>query len=840
MNHSYTEESELTAEATDNMLQLFDQHLRETLVPVITESGATDESITDALRRFFDKEEYKVFQWDVLGVYGGAFGLSHNSRKHFILFQTDAIQPRDIKGVRLPYRPGEKEDEYKELIDYLFLGRRRQQPLLSSEPMSFSPEFYWQLARIYQPQHGSNESTPFVRYLQSKRSPYLYCSEGEVSFFLYAWRFLFRHLQKSSSLSQQEIGRLDLGIEEPYKSLDIWQPEFWTNQVGLCPESEWLMALDTLEQSDKDISDDFRRLVRNQWLNWHNRLDANSEKFYVRGRAWKTDWFNLGLLNNGSPDKDHASATKPTETLLSLIRFAQYIERGSGDGSLATFESAVVDSISSESVLDCKTLRELDWAIQKVVLRFLRGKKNGGSTLASLLSELHAQARFPILPLFYWTAVDRRPKEHFVFPIWESWRFPVEVKVPGVGSRSPVTFTLPAVGLALIAIRPMRLMGLSGFHAMGSDRDQVYSRAHRRLFRTERFFARISRPIIDGEFYGTLIRDAAHKEGRAEQIENWAHALQTKLVLLQQLYDKLSAESGVGANITVPQESWRNIGGSLRSLRRTIVALSYYRRVREFLEVNKRTLLTLEQEVEGKFSSVSNRGLGHLFLDAFHLMAAKVRLGEEKYGDLDQRLPSFKEACENSQLPPLMTQTGGEYAISKQELSEFFPTDKSVRLTVRLPEGTSLGNFEVWQKVLIDPHNEALVFYFDAVAGVVIDEMLSNALKHVNTVDHAARIDIDVSIEADKNLNPQRPLSWAVLRITNTAAFEGLRDEIPANRSLLDLKDSGLGLFFNRELSQTLTGDLSNYLAQIDPDCRNVISTFRFPVIFRRTLTKAV
>lgn len=809
----------------DSMLLHFDLHMRERLVPEIAGGEESDEAIPAAIWRCFDEEPYRVFQGETLGVYGGAFGLSHNSRKNFVLFQNAEKQPDDIKGVRLPYLPRSTE-AYQELIDGLFLGRRGKQPLMGGEQNIYSPEFYWQLAQIYHKKYHRFEPSEFTQYLHDQRSPYVYCPIGEMAFFLYAWRLLFRHFQRTGSLTDSISENLSFSREEKARCANIWRLDVWQKHSGIRPELDWLRTLDDLGKSEEPSK--FRDNLVRQWADVHQRLDVGVDGSADISQYWKLDWFSLGLLKKGA---NHFNGGKPTDMLFSLLEFARSLNKGHN----WVFEDlgSLRDSIQEKSVVDWKDLERLDSALQACALAFLRKGMNGIRSISALLSELHSLARFPLLPYFYWTAIDGLPKEHFVFPIWESWRFPVEVRVPERDGRSS-TFTIPAVGIALIAISPMQEMRITGFDP-ADVKQTKFVEAHRRLFRTERVFVRIARPLIDAAFYGVLIRDSAHMEGRAEQVESWAHALQTKLALLQVFYDRLSAQLSANETVAVKQEFWTNMGDALRSIRRTINALSYYNRVREFLSRLNESFITLRLDpVKAKYKP-SNRGLGNLFLDAFHLMAAKVRLADQKYGDLRTRLPNFKVACDRNVLPPLTTQYNTEYAATYAQLREFLPSDGSVQFKLSLPENTSLDNFEVWEEIELraaDP----IRFYYDTVVGVVIDEMISNACKHVNEVEGGARIVLDLSVEmAD---NAPSDLGWATLKIINTAAFERSRVDIPEGRSLLELKrGKGLGLFFNHELSRTLTGDATNFSVRVLSDLRHVESTFRFPVTYSPTLT---
>jgi hypothetical protein len=221
-----------------------------------------DLNTSKVIEQFFEDNEYRNFQWEDLGVYGGAFGLSHNSRENFILLQpTDLPEYPTIRGLNIPYLPESEldADRYKDLIDYLFLKRRGAggQPLLGRDDLAsaFGPEFYWHLAKIYVPQqtgsqhwHGRIPLCPFNQYLYEVKVPYLYCPIGEIVFVLYAWRMLIRRCQKFKDLTARvEAGQLALNEQGCFQCEDIWCKELLGELNPSLPESEWLTALEELE-----------------------------------------------------------------------------------------------------------------------------------------------------------------------------------------------------------------------------------------------------------------------------------------------------------------------------------------------------------------------------------------------------------------------------------------------------------------------------------------------------------------------------------------------------------------------------------------------------------------
>lgn len=557
----------------DKIVRRFDVSILESLSPHLTIEGLPEAFVLREIEKFLGDEDYKDFQWEDLRVYSGAFGVAHHSREDFILLQSPKYSPADIElgKVEIPYLPDrEAEHKYKDLIDYLFIGRRSRQPLSGDHHASYAPEFFWHLAKIYHPSPAHAEGfhhhrlyrlSHFDRYLlKHKDVPYLYCPIGEVAFFIYAWRLLFRLSQKAGT-AKAYPGGLSLMMQGSFDCRDVWDSEFWERpilsedeetQVNALPEWGWIVALRNLKALMKGGADEgtvgFGESVLRQWETWRGQLDTDAALFY-RGHPWVTDWVNMGLIRGSTMSVFQQAHAR--NTLLDLVLFASYIERR-GDVRRELLEKAklIRHSLRNKSALEWRVLFHLDARLQDVVRHLLTRQDAEKPSLLSMLYMLHRLARFPILPFFYWTAVDGRPKEHFVFPTLESWQFPVQVKVPADETsllQHSETYLLPVVGVGLFTVEPMdRLSAAAYDHTLEfsphadresalADYHRLYERAYQRLSRIERLYRRIGRLMIDSAFYGNLVQEAVRREAnlkiRSDLAATFSHAYQKRATM---------------------------------------------------------------------------------------------------------------------------------------------------------------------------------------------------------------------------------------------------------------------------------------------------------------------
>lgn len=310
-------------------------------------------------------------------------------------------------------------------------------------------------------------------------------------------------------------------------------------------------------------------------------------------------------------------------------------------------------------------------------------------------------------------------------------------------------------------------------------------------------------------------------EARA-QVGRWAHALQTKLARLEEIFCIDGAASNIDRAVRI------NIEKSLRSLRQAITTLSYYQRVVDYLRANKTNLRELSLKPEQRFPGFT-RNLGLMMLDAFSLMMAKVNLKEGRYSHIERKLPEFYKSCKAATALAFGRTDVKDQEGFVSELKAFFPSDRSVIFELEPSNITTLSDFAVWSDIPINTEQGEIKFNYAEAVSVVIDEILSNACKYVSVVDGKAGIQIKLSVEADSAGH------WAIFEVTNTAAFQELHAELGEDRNLIDYEEKktakGQGLFFNRELCEMLVGEWEkNYTVKVAEDYQSVKARFRFPI----------
>jgi hypothetical protein len=789
-----------------------------------------DQSISKAIDDFLNRNDYRSFQLDDLGVYGGAFGVSHNSRENFILLQsTDRPAEIDVFGVNIPCLPEETARQCEQLIDYLFLGRRGKQPLADKNSEALAPEFYWHLAQIYYPELKASQGrfpiSDFDIYLRdTKKVPFLYCPVGEVAFFLYAWRLLIRLRQQGASTCN--IDDLDGVLSLRSKGISsyevVWSKEFWDYDVPLHPERDWLNALDDLITSEQNAGPSngkqkFIESVNSQWKKWHENLDTDPNRFCIKQHPWASDWVNLGLLTSplltGEPLDSLPEEARPTQALLALVQFALQVE-GRGDvlERLQAFEIKLLNTTQESLAFDWDTAEALDHELQGVVHQFLGNSNYGEEGYRAELSELHKIARFPVLPFFYWTAVDREPKEHFVFPVWESWRFPVLVKIPIETKEGPDvrTWVMPTVGIGLLTIKPMYELGPDSFDPF--KKTKVYKKAYNRLFQIVRFFSRVGRPLIDSAFYGVLVRDKAVKEGRATeqkvQISKWAHALRTRLAPIQIMLKENDIDLAT-----------RYIG----LLSQAIHALTEFPELERISDTNRTlkeyyTDLDYTPSTDIYFTYIDGANDPSLFIDSMesfigisiHALVSKIVIGAERFGRFFKHFGISKEEFHPQLKEILSNKITGENWNEVTNLLSKCNINIAIRTDKRLTE-----NYKPFV-VLWDGNNVKL--HVGMFVMFLLDELLSNAVKH------AQRINGHAWMRADFILQGEYDDACCRLEISNSSTEDKGLEEGSLERTV------GSGMNFCKMIAAALNAGEYQQAQQIGND--RVKATYEFPVIF--------
>jgi hypothetical protein len=519
-----------------------------------------------------------------LGVYGGAIGFANNIHEDFVHLQTSQDPPlQGIPMIDIPYskcrkKANVKSDKYRyeELIDFLYIMQRKIHPLRGKKGSSgekvFAPEFYWNLPPN---SHDETFKSCYFEWKVREQTESLYCTHGEITFFIYAWRLLVRYYQKTGNLDEKfetnVICLKNIGDgDNNWWSNDFWDSEFDKSSV----EFAWIDALGNL---NKEIGDpvyvgkkEFKEKVLDQWDTWKYVLDSepglikhdtdsptladsllNDRLNSINIHPYLADWMRIGILSDKQVPGD---VVVISETLMALIRYARYI-----GGVFDTIPShgkfkipSAFDELEVAQEVAWKDVESLDCTLQRIVLEILtrnpaerRSKvyneyirrKNEGN---KLFGRLHHISRFPILPYFYWTSVDRMPKAHLIFPVWKSKSFPVRIGIPDEkGDALKPDPETPVVGVGLCTVRPFKgidwsmertclplpscdrnIKGCTIYDNVNSknirfagdgvqrdEEDDFTIELPRRLEFITEFFEQLSRPLVDQIFVNRLVME---------------------------------------------------------------------------------------------------------------------------------------------------------------------------------------------------------------------------------------------------------------------------------------------------------------------------------------------
>ncbi|MBI1979831.1 MAG: hypothetical protein HYS58_03610 [Elusimicrobia bacterium] len=260
-----------------------------------------------------------------------------------------------------------------------------------------------------------------------------YCSIGEVLFFLYTWRLLSRFCDLKGNTAIFKPGTI------------TFRSRFNRQKVRF----------------DWDTDDPFVERSVSQMSEWRRALDI----LFPKGRnSWRNEWKNLALINDRG---------KPTVWLNCLLEY-----------------------VKKRKLLEARPpgrIEDLDLILQRAVQALIQlGKK---STAKEQLARLHNTARFPLLPFYFWTALDRSPKTYLVSPVWISPQYQAEVGISSTSKRQ-----ISAVGLALCGVAPLAKLD-SSLSQGGSYPPEVSPTDPRDLIELLNLMAR---PLVELNFYAPL------------------------------------------------------------------------------------------------------------------------------------------------------------------------------------------------------------------------------------------------------------------------------------------------------------------------------------------------
>jgi hypothetical protein len=467
--------------------------------------------------KLYHREDFREFQREVLELYVAGFLYLNSAQKRpdYQFFREAESKGTNIQesDYTLKYiwpdkkapPPFDNEDQAAAFIDCLFfIMRYNQSPWADSGKLGY-PEYVACLPQLSSETIAEPDTFQAENELRTSYG-WHYCPYGEIIFFSYLWRLM---LWTSLANSNPRAGML------------LWgQNEFIWETISANTESLW-----DKRWHDPGYSGTYESVLRD-WA-----FDSTVSKFGNPGLVrkgllhfdsttsscsqWEREWSHLLLVaRNGKP-----------EGLRPLLRFAAAVSRNCGAGFEAHLTSA-------------QTIQGADRYLRKTAMAWVSActAGRGFETWKEALNELHSRSRFPILPYFYWNAIDQKPKTHAVIPVWRSWMEPITVPIfPTQQSASKPQLSdalkpssTSIVGLSVVGLKPMR----GDLDSNESDPDRVFltEEDRHRVAWIGETLQRASLPQVDVHYYfdlqkarerqvtGSLLRSVGHDGSKPAEI----------------------------------------------------------------------------------------------------------------------------------------------------------------------------------------------------------------------------------------------------------------------------------------------------------------------------------
>jgi hypothetical protein len=456
---------------------------------------------------------------------------------------------RYLWKTQLPLRPfpapDEKgvEEEAAAFIDSLFyVMRRHQSPWGESQfnPNKI-PEYLAWIPQSGEPKENYDSVHPRLNDVRELYG-WHYCPYGEVAFFLYVWRLLLWSSVCFDCPSEDWYTAL---LEQDFDSVlhdtctnrgvtTIWNKSIWEERSGFEHHLfEWTYTTDTKFGNPEIVK---------RGLDYFDVLPGDSTSI------WSRELANL-LITTFDGKRDQAFQP--------VLRYAESaLVASSGPSSfLPAFASDLLKRLplrNSNLRFAGDSVKEADSYLRAAAAVWIAtrlGQWVGKLTWESALSVLHQQSRFPVIPYFYWNAIDRMPKTHAVVPVWRSWTHPVNAKLflnepatPLEVSSAEVAQT-SIVGLSVVALAPFK----SDLHVQEDNENYLRPYAvglnqedHERVQWIDQVLLRASLSQVDAHYYGDIERIRENQEGVA--LQDSIHHDQRKPL---QIIDTLLEDEGI-------------------------------------------------------------------------------------------------------------------------------------------------------------------------------------------------------------------------------------------------------------------------------------------------------
>ena len=408
-----------------------------------------------------------------------------------------------------------KQQDAATFIDSLFYAMRKgQSPWGKSVPGGKSlPEY---LAWLPQAGQTQDDEIWLPRSSNELRELYgwHYCPYGEVVFFLYLWRLLLWSslcFDSPNDLWYQSLNEDDFGpsldsLCAKNKLNTIWTSRVWNSITGYenCLY-RWAYTAGTEFAKPELVRDG---------LEYFDSFETGSVGL------WERDLRRL-LICTERGDVDVA--------LEPVLRFAQSTMHALAEPIPARMarccqELSDAGIINAQKNFTGRGIADADRYLRAAATAWLSCRP--GSEMADSwegsIAELHKRSRFPIIPYFYWNAIDRMPKTHVVIPIWRSWTVPVSADVFLAEPKNPLDdppkteATTSIVGISVVGMSPLQSdLETQRQHENYGDPYSVvlrYSTDCQRVDWIDDVLIRASLPQVDAHYYGDIERARANQE----------------------------------------------------------------------------------------------------------------------------------------------------------------------------------------------------------------------------------------------------------------------------------------------------------------------------------------
>ncbi len=438
-----------------------------------------------ALRRYLNDDVLCIrFQRELLEVDGASFHMTpvRELGKH----QYEFLSQVGGDGVPLPMRYysalSDKGLADASLIDQMFLEYRSKQTLRPSGTLT--PDKPHRLAEYYVHLPPQNEIRfdlhPAERRVR-KRYGLLYCGVGEITYTSLVWLILL----------EQVAGRND--VFDAIRANPILPEATWLGHIEANVdenefESHWISQgrLPDLTESARVSYPDSRERWFRAKDSLRNAVDA------IRHR--RNDYHSLLLL-------DRPGVLKATLLYAEHLTSAPQHRNALRDAAAKLPEAFTWSGKEAGKTKEAVSPQTLEYAL-KALEGVIRAHFPLQSPLTGLI-RMHNETRHPVMPYFFWIALDRTPKSHLCLPVWRSPRFGVEVAAYSHTTPDlPTVQSTPVIATCLIGLRPVKELDWT---IGGADPEREKNRITTRLRLLIDFYTSAAAPVVDSVFYGGLV-----------------------------------------------------------------------------------------------------------------------------------------------------------------------------------------------------------------------------------------------------------------------------------------------------------------------------------------------